>query len=53
MSTGTRIRVGRRTVAVSRPDKILLPDDGITKAGLAECYRRVARAMVPTSPGAR
>ncbi|MBM9617722.1 non-homologous end-joining DNA ligase [Streptomyces zhihengii] len=51
MSTEKRIRAGRRTVAVSRPDKILFPDDGITKAGLAEYYRRVAGAMVPHLAG--
>jgi len=41
------IRAGRREVAVSRPDKVLFPADGITKRDLAEYYARVASAMVP------
>ncbi|MET9956346.1 non-homologous end-joining DNA ligase [Streptomyces sp. NPDC006339] len=40
-------RVGRHTVEVARPDKVLFPEDGLTKAGLADYYRRVARRMVP------
>ncbi|MFE2378782.1 non-homologous end-joining DNA ligase [Streptomyces sp. NPDC059398] len=43
-----RVRAGRRTVAVHRPDKVLFPEDGgLTKADLAEYYRRIARYMVP------
>jgi bifunctional non-homologous end joining protein LigD len=34
-------------VKLSNPDKILFPDDGITKAELAEHYARVADLMVP------
>jgi bifunctional non-homologous end joining protein LigD len=34
-------------VKLSNPDKILFPDDGITKAELAEHYARVAELMVP------
>ncbi|MFF5970794.1 non-homologous end-joining DNA ligase [Streptomyces sp. NPDC012769] len=41
------IRVGRRTVEVTRPDKVLFPEDGLTKAGLADYYHRVADRMVP------
>lgn len=41
------IRVGGRTVEVSRPEKVLFPDDGITKADLAAYYRTVARRMLP------
>ncbi|GAA3388236.1 non-homologous end-joining DNA ligase [Streptomyces roseoviridis] len=41
------IRVGRHTVEVARPDKVLFPDDGITKAGLADYYQRVAARMLP------
>ncbi|WP_405901240.1 non-homologous end-joining DNA ligase [Streptomyces sp. NBC_00727] len=32
---------------ISRPDKVLFPDDGITKAELAGYYRTVARRMLP------
>jgi bifunctional non-homologous end joining protein LigD len=36
-----------RTFAVSNPDKVLFPDDGITKQDLADYYRRVAHLMLP------
>jgi bifunctional non-homologous end joining protein LigD len=39
------------TVAVSRPDKVLFPDDGITKADLARYYLRVADLMLPHVAG--
>jgi bifunctional non-homologous end joining protein LigD len=39
--------VGRRRVKVSRPEKVLFPDDGITKADLAAYYERIAAAMLP------
>ncbi|MFD5322326.1 non-homologous end-joining DNA ligase [Streptomyces sp. NPDC127092] len=45
--TADAVRVGRRTVEVPRPDKVLFPADGLTKADLADYYRRVARHMVP------
>ena len=34
-------------VKLSNPDKVLFPDDGITKADLADHYARVAELMVP------
>jgi bifunctional non-homologous end joining protein LigD len=34
-------------VKLSHPEKVLFPDDGITKAELAEHYARVAALMVP------
>jgi len=34
-------------VPLSNPDKVLFPDDGITKAELADYYERVAAVMVP------
>jgi bifunctional non-homologous end joining protein LigD len=42
----TTLKVGRRTVRISNPDKVLFPDDGITKADLANYYAAVAPAMV-------
>jgi bifunctional non-homologous end joining protein LigD len=41
------VRVGGHTVEVSHPDKVLFPDDGITKRHLAEYYRRVAPKILP------
>lgn len=40
------MRVGRRNVEVSRPEKVLFPDVGVTKADLAEHYRSVASHML-------
>src|SRR3954452_1845840 len=34
-------------VKLSHPDKVLFPDDGITKAELADYYASVADAMLP------
>ncbi|MBW3664752.1 MAG: non-homologous end-joining DNA ligase [Actinobacteria bacterium] len=36
-----------RRVEVSRPDKVLFPDDGITKADLAEYHARIAEVAAP------
>jgi bifunctional non-homologous end joining protein LigD len=41
------IRVDRREVAISRPEKVLFPEDGITKGDLIEYYARIAPKMVP------
>ncbi|MGW7055260.1 non-homologous end-joining DNA ligase [Streptomyces sp. NPDC054887] len=47
MSDTTTVRAGHRTVTVHRPGKVLFPDCGVTKAQLADYYRRVAAHMVP------
>jgi bifunctional non-homologous end joining protein LigD len=47
MSPTTSVRAGARTVEVSRPDKVLFPDDGLTKADLVAYYRSVAARMLP------
>jgi bifunctional non-homologous end joining protein LigD len=36
-----------RDVALTHPDKVLFPDDGITKADLASYHERVAEWMLP------
>ncbi|MEU8709763.1 non-homologous end-joining DNA ligase [Streptomyces sp. NPDC048565] len=52
MNDTHRVRAGRRTLDVHRPDKVLFPGDGdLTKADLAEYYRRTARYMVPELKG--
>ena len=38
-------------VEISKPDKVLFPDDGITKRDLAEYYERVAPVMLPHVKG--
>jgi len=35
------------TIKVGKPGKLLFPDDGITKADLADYYSAVAKAMLP------
>ncbi|MGW2560860.1 non-homologous end-joining DNA ligase [Streptomyces sp. NPDC001514] len=46
MST-TSVRAGRRTVEVHRPEKVLFPADGVTKADLVDYYRAIAPHMLP------
>jgi bifunctional non-homologous end joining protein LigD len=41
------VRVGGHTVEVSHPDKVLFPEDGVTKRDLAEYYLRVAPKILP------
>lgn len=40
------LRAGTRSVPVSQADKVLFPDDGITKGALAEYYQQVAPTML-------
>ncbi|MEU6621494.1 non-homologous end-joining DNA ligase [Streptomyces litmocidini] len=46
MSTA-HIRVSGRAVEIKRAEKELFPDDGITKADLADHYRRVGPRILP------
>ncbi len=41
------VRVDRREIEISRPEKVLFPDDGITKGELIEYYARIAPRMLP------
>ncbi len=41
------VRVGSHTLEVSNADKVLFPDDGITKGDVVEYYRRIAPQMLP------
>ncbi|MFF4381475.1 non-homologous end-joining DNA ligase [Kitasatospora sp. NPDC001547] len=45
--TTTDIRVSGRTVEIKRAEKELFPGDGITKADLADYYRRAGRRILP------
>ncbi|MCJ1678489.1 non-homologous end-joining DNA ligase [Streptomyces sp. APSN-46.1] len=47
MTTQETVRASGHTIEVSRPEKVLFPDDGITKADLVAYYRTVARPMLP------
>src|SRR5438552_1863855 len=39
--------IGRRIVEITHPEKVLFPNDGITKRELVEYYQRVAPTMLP------
>jgi bifunctional non-homologous end joining protein LigD len=41
------LRAGRRRVRITHADKVLFPDDGITKEDLARHYARLAPVMAP------
>jgi bifunctional non-homologous end joining protein LigD len=41
------VKVDRREIEISRPEKILFPEDGITKGDLIEYYARIAPRMLP------
>lgn len=41
------VEAAGRTIEVSRPDKVLFPGQGITKADVVEHYLRVAEVMLP------
>jgi bifunctional non-homologous end joining protein LigD len=43
----TAVRVGSHTLEVSNADKVLFPEDGITKGDVVEYYRRIAPQMLP------
>lgn len=44
--TTAKIRAGGRTLEISRADKVLFPDAGLTKRDLAEYYERVAPQLL-------
>lgn len=41
------VRIGRREVKITRPDKVLFPDSRITKRDLIPYYARIAPWMLP------
>jgi bifunctional non-homologous end joining protein LigD len=41
------VRVDRREIEISRPEKVLFPEDGISKGDLIEYYARIAPRMLP------
>jgi bifunctional non-homologous end joining protein LigD len=44
---GAVVRVDGREVEISRPEKVLFPDDGITKGELIQYYARIAPRILP------
>jgi bifunctional non-homologous end joining protein LigD len=47
MSDGISYQVGSRTVTITHPDRVLFPDDGLTKNDLAEYHHAAAGVMLP------
>jgi bifunctional non-homologous end joining protein LigD len=45
------VRVGRRSISLSKPDKVLFPEGGYAKADVVEYFRRIAPFMVPEIRG--
>src|SRR5690349_6644169 len=45
------LRLDGRDVKITRPGKILFPDDGITKGDLIRYYERIGPRMVPFLSG--
>jgi bifunctional non-homologous end joining protein LigD len=41
------VRVDGKEIEISRPEKVLFPEDGITKGDLIEYYARIAPNMLP------
>ena len=47
VSTDDEIRVGRHAVRLTHPDRVLFPEDGVTKGDLAKYYVEIGDAIVP------
>lgn len=47
MNQERQVQLGRRSLSLSHPDKLLFPDDGITKSGLLDHYLAVADLLLP------
>jgi bifunctional non-homologous end joining protein LigD len=45
------VKAGRHDVEITHPEKLLFPDDGITKKDLVDYYERVAPTMLPYMEG--
>jgi bifunctional non-homologous end joining protein LigD len=45
--TDKKLEIGSHTVELSHLDKVLFPDDGITKGDLIDYYQRIANIMLP------
>mgnify|MGYP001113215829 CR=1 FL=1 len=47
----TALNTGGHTIEIPNPDKVIFPDDGITKKDLVDYYHRVANVMLPYMQG--
>src|SRR5260370_17365966 len=48
---GETVRIGDHDVKITRPEKVLFPEDGITKGDLIQYYKRIAPRMLPHLEG--
>jgi bifunctional non-homologous end joining protein LigD len=46
-SDPAQLEIGRRTVRLTHPDRVLFPEDGVTKGDLVRYYVEVGDAIVP------
>ena len=49
--TDKKIKIGAHTVELSNLEKVLFPDDGITKGDLIDYYQHIAETMLPHLAG--
>jgi bifunctional non-homologous end joining protein LigD len=49
--SGELVRVGGREIRITRPAKVLFPEDGITKRELVDYYHRISGKMAPLLRG--
>ena len=47
----TSLKLGSQIVKITHPEKVLFPDDGITKGEFLDYHRRIAQVMVPHLKG--
>ncbi len=47
MAQNRLLKIGTYTIEVTNADKVLFPDDGLTKGDLIDYYHRIARYMLP------
>jgi bifunctional non-homologous end joining protein LigD len=49
--TDKKMKIGSHTIELSNLDKVLFPDDGITKGDLIDYYQRIANIILPHLAG--
>jgi bifunctional non-homologous end joining protein LigD len=47
----THLKIGLHAIEITHPEKLLFPDEGITKGEFVDYHRRVAEVMVPHLKG--
>ena len=47
VSTDDETKIGRHRVRLTHPERVLFPEDGVTKGDLAKYYVEIGDAIVP------